>query len=215
MCSKKAHFGATFSRGNVVSCTWTWHSHELWGAEVLYKWHVCVRVHLLLSLSLLCIKSASFPVLSNFCVSFVPPSTFLDANSSTHTYFSFSQSSYGTHTQTHTYTHYQHHSNTIAKVIIIINGTTKNRHLKLKKRVFRETLNDSVESLSLRRGIPEGGGDMPEGWLAVSLCLRIPGPGNVKERSRHWSERPRRGVDIKEAREAERAISMNWLVCGK
>ena len=132
-----------------------------------------------------------------------------------HVLFLLPQSSYGTHTQTHTYTHYQHHSNTIAKVIIIINGTTKNRHLKLKKRVFRETLNDSVESLSLRRGIPEGGGDMPEGWLAVSLCLRIPGPGNVKERSRHWSERPRRGVDIKEAREAERGISMNWLVCGK
>ena len=37
---------------------------------------------------------------------------------------------------------------------------------------------------ALREDIPEGGNDIPEGSLAIPLCLRIPGPGNIKETSR-------------------------------
>ena len=32
---------------------------------------------------------------------------------------------------------------------------------------------------ALGEDIPEGGSDISEGLLAVLLCLRIPGPGNI------------------------------------
>ena len=34
------------------------------------------------------------------------------------------------------------------------------------------------------KGIPEGGNSIPEGLLAVPLCLRISRPWNLKERSK-------------------------------
>ena len=39
---------------------------------------------------------------------------------------------------------------------------------------------------ALEEDIPEaeGGSDISEGSLAVPLCLGVPGPGNIKERSR-------------------------------
>ena len=37
---------------------------------------------------------------------------------------------------------------------------------------------------ALGEDISEGGNDIPEGSLAVPLCLGIHGPGNIKERSR-------------------------------
>ena len=36
---------------------------------------------------------------------------------------------------------------------------------------------------ALGEDISEGGSDISEGSLAVPLCLGIPGPGNIKERS--------------------------------
>ena len=37
---------------------------------------------------------------------------------------------------------------------------------------------------ALREDIPERGSDIPESSLAVPFCLGIPGPGNIKEKSR-------------------------------
>ena len=37
---------------------------------------------------------------------------------------------------------------------------------------------------ALGEDIPVGGNDISEGSLAAPLCLGIPGPGNIKERSR-------------------------------
>ena len=37
---------------------------------------------------------------------------------------------------------------------------------------------------ALGEDIPVGGSNIPEGSLAVPLCLTIPGPGNIKDRSR-------------------------------
>ena len=47
-----------------------------------------------------------------------------------------------------------------------------------------ERLNGVLLPDALGEDIPEGGSDIPEGSLAVPLCLGIPGPGNIKERSR-------------------------------
>ena len=37
---------------------------------------------------------------------------------------------------------------------------------------------------ALREDIPEGGSDIPDSSLAVPFCLGIPGPENIKEKSR-------------------------------
>ena len=37
---------------------------------------------------------------------------------------------------------------------------------------------------ALREDIPEGWSDIPESSLAVPFCLGIPGPENIKEKSR-------------------------------
>ena len=37
---------------------------------------------------------------------------------------------------------------------------------------------------------------MPEGSLAEPLCLGIPGPGNIKEKFRCWSEKAKRDVSV-------------------
>ena len=68
---------------------------------------------------------------------------------------------------------------------------------------------------ALREDIPEGGGDISEGSLAVPLCLGIPGPGNIEERSRCWSEKARWVVFLEKKREVEGGVIMNWLVCGR
>ena len=68
---------------------------------------------------------------------------------------------------------------------------------------------------ALREDIPEGGGDISEGSLAVRLCLGIPGPGNIKERSRCWSEKARRVVFLEKIREVEGSVIMNWPVSGR
>ena len=47
-----------------------------------------------------------------------------------------------------------------------------------------ERLNGVLLLDALGEDIPEGGSDISEGSLAVPLCLGIPGPGNIKERSR-------------------------------
>ena len=58
---------------------------------------------------------------------------------------------------------------------------------------------------TLGEDIPEEGSNIAEGWLAVPLCLRILGPGNIKERSRWWYEKARRGVSMEKIREVEEA----------
>ena len=62
---------------------------------------------------------------------------------------------------------------------------------------------------ALGKDIPEGGSDISEGSLAVQLCLGIPGPGNIKERSRRGSEKARRVVFVEKIREVERGVIMN------
>ena len=57
--------------------------------------------------------------------------------------------------------------------------------------------------------ISEGGGNIPGGPLAVPFCFIISRPENLKERSRYWSERARRGVKMKKFREVKRSFSMN------
>ena len=47
-----------------------------------------------------------------------------------------------------------------------------------------ERLNGVLLLDALGEDIPEGGSDQSERSLAVLLCLGIPGPGNIKERSR-------------------------------
>ena len=47
-----------------------------------------------------------------------------------------------------------------------------------------ERLNGVLFLDALGEDIPEGRSDISEGSLAVPLCLGIPGPGNIKERSR-------------------------------
>ena len=47
-----------------------------------------------------------------------------------------------------------------------------------------ERLNGVLPLDALGEDIPEGGSDISEDSLAVPLCLGIPGPGNIKERSR-------------------------------
>ena len=51
--------------------------------------------------------------------------------------------------------------------------------------------------------------------LAVPLCLGISGPGNIKERSRCWSEEARRVVFLEKIREVEGGVIMNWPVSGR
>ena len=63
--------------------------------------------------------------------------------------------------------------------------------------------------------IPEGGSNISEGSLAVPLCLGNPGPGNIKERSRCWSEKARRVVFLEKIREVEGGVIMNWPVSGR
>ena len=46
-----------------------------------------------------------------------------------------------------------------------------------------ERLNGVLLLDALGEDIPEGGSNICEGSLAVPLCLGIPGPGNIKERS--------------------------------
>ena len=48
-----------------------------------------------------------------------------------------------------------------------------------------ERLNGVLLLDTLGEDIPEGGSDIPEGLLAIPLCLGIPGPGKLKERSRN------------------------------
>ena len=48
-----------------------------------------------------------------------------------------------------------------------------------------ERLNGVLLLDALGEDIPEGGSDISEGSLAGPLCLGIPGPGNIKERSRY------------------------------
>ena len=57
-----------------------------------------------------------------------------------------------------------------------------------------ERLNGVLLLDALGEDIPEGGSDIPEGLLAVPLCLGIPGPRSIKERSTCWSEKARRVV---------------------
>ena len=59
---------------------------------------------------------------------------------------------------------------------------------------------------ALGKDIPEGGSDISEGSLGVPLCLGIPGPGNIKERSRCGSEKARRVV-FEKIREVEGVLS--------
>ena len=47
-----------------------------------------------------------------------------------------------------------------------------------------ERLNGVLLLDALGEDIPEGGNDISKGSLAVPLRLGIPGPGNIKERSR-------------------------------
>ena len=47
-----------------------------------------------------------------------------------------------------------------------------------------ERLNGVLLLDALGEDIPEGGSDISEGSLVVPLRLGIPGPGNIKERSR-------------------------------
>ena len=62
---------------------------------------------------------------------------------------------------------------------------------------------------ALGEDIPEGGSDMSEGSLAIPLCLGIPGPGIIKERSRCGSEKARRVVFLEKIREAEGCAIVN------
>ena len=62
------------------------------------------------------------------------------------------------------------------------------------------------------RGGYSRGSDISEGLLAVPLCL---GPGNIKERSRCWSEKARRVVFLEKIREVEGVVIMNQLVSGR
>ena len=78
-----------------------------------------------------------------------------------------------------------------------------------------ERLNGVLLLDALGEDIPEGGSDISEGSLAVPLCLGIPGPGNIKERSRCWSEKARRVVFLEKIREVERGVIMNWPVSGR
>ena len=72
--------------------------------------------------------------------------------------------------------------------------------------VFDDSENDFLLD-ALREDIPEGGSDIPERSLAVPFCLRIPEPENIKEKSRRWSEKARRGVSMEKIREAEGVFS--------
>ena len=47
-----------------------------------------------------------------------------------------------------------------------------------------ERLNGVLLIDALGEDIPEGGSDISEGSLAIPLCLGIPGPRNIKGRSR-------------------------------
>ena len=47
-----------------------------------------------------------------------------------------------------------------------------------------QRLNGVVLIDALGEDIPEGESDIPEASLALPLCLGIPRPGNIKERSR-------------------------------
>ena len=78
-----------------------------------------------------------------------------------------------------------------------------------------ERLNGVLLLDALGEDIPEGGSDISEGSLAVPLCLGIPGPGNIKERSRCWSEKARRVVFLEKIREVEGGAIMNWPVSGR
>ena len=48
-----------------------------------------------------------------------------------------------------------------------------------------ERLNGVLLLDALGEDFPEGGSDRSDGSMAVPLCLGIPGPGNIKERSRY------------------------------
>ena len=72
-----------------------------------------------------------------------------------------------------------------------------------------ERLNGVLLLDALGEDIPEGGSDMSEGLLAVPLCLGIPGPGNIKERSRCGSEKARRVVFLEKIRDVDGGIIMN------
>ena len=77
-----------------------------------------------------------------------------------------------------------------------------------------ERLNGVLLLDALGEDIPDGGSDISEGLLAVLLCLGIPGPGSIKERSICWSEKARRVVFL-EIREVEGGVIMNWPVSGR
>ena len=78
-----------------------------------------------------------------------------------------------------------------------------------------ERLNGVLLLDAFGEDIPEGGSNISEGSLAVPLCLGIPGPGNIKERSRCWSEKARRVVFLEKIREVEGGVIMNWPVSGR
>ena len=48
-----------------------------------------------------------------------------------------------------------------------------------------ERLNGVLLLDALGEDFPEGGSNISDGSMAVPLCLGIPGPGNIKERSRY------------------------------
>ena len=59
-----------------------------------------------------------------------------------------------------------------------------------------ERLNGVLLLDDLGEGIPEGGGNIPEDSLAISLHLRIPVPGNAREKSRCWPKKLRKDVSM-------------------
>ena len=125
------------------------------------------------------------------------------------------------HTHTHTHTHR----------VIMATSSSLNTHTSTSARTQSHWLSSLGKEMGFQRrserlngvllldalveDIPEGGSDISEGLLAILLCLGIPGPGNIKERSRCWSEKARRVVFLEKIREVEGGVIMNWLISGR
>ena len=124
------------------------------------------------------------------------------------------------HTHTHTHTHTVIMATSSSLNTHTITGTCTQSHWlsSLGKEMGFQWRSERLNGVlldALGEDIPEGGSDISEGSLAVPFCLGIPGPRNIKERSRCWSEKARWVVFLEKIREVKGGVIMKWPVSGR
>ena len=94
-------------------------------------------------------------------------------------------------------------------------STSLNTHTSAGARTQSHWLSSLGKEMGFQRRSERLNGVLLLDALGEEICLGIPGPGNIKERSRCWSEKARKVVFLEKIREVEGGVMMNWPVSGR